>query len=213
MDDPGPTEGIIEGEPESLAAVSAAGGSAVIAYCAASGADAYVAETVVAALSTCRRAVVENADQSPAQLEKLLVTSTTDAARHVAGLDPSPVQQAAAVVALEGAVTAPLAPGLAPRIIRALVEAAPVTALGGDPAAVRRATEQHYIRMFDGQTAAAPAPQPPPPPPPAPIPPPPAPRPATAAGEAAWVPPELAELDAEALNTRALTPAGQWSTP
>ena len=45
------------------------------------------------------RAVVENADQSPAQLEKLLVTSTADAARQVAGLDPSPVQQAAAVVA------------------------------------------------------------------------------------------------------------------
>ena len=225
MDDPVPIEGIIEGEPESLAAVCAAGGSAVIAYCAAVGAEAYVAETVVAALSTFRRAVVENADQSPAQLEKLLVSSTADAARHVAGLDPSPVQQAAAVVALEGAVTAPLAPGLAPRIIRALVEAAPVTALGGDAAAVRRATEQHYIRMFDGQGAAAPAaPSPAPPPPraaapappvprPAATPPPPAPRPATAAGEAAWVPPELADLDAETLNARALAPAGQWSTP
>ena len=212
MDDPVPIEGIIEGEPESLAAVCAAGGSAVLAYCAAVGADAYVAETVVAALSTFRRAVVENADQSPAQLEKLLVSSTADAARHVAGLDPSPVQQAAAVVALESAVTAPLAPGLAPRIIRALVEAAPVTALGGDPAAVRRATEQHYIRMFDGQgvaTSAAPSPASDR----AATPPPPAPRPATAAGEAAWVPPELASLDAEALNARAVTRPAQWSTP
>ena len=214
MDDPVPIEGIIEGEPESLAAVCAAGGSAVVAYCAAVGADAYVPETVVAALSTFRRAVVENADQSPAQLEKLLVSSTADAARHVAGVDPSPVQQAAAVVALEGAVTAPLAPGLAPRIIRALVEAAPVTAIGGDPAAVRRATEQHYIRMFDGQGEAVPAaPSPAPPPGRAATPRPPSPRPATAAGEAAWVPPELADLDAEALNARALTRAGQWRTP
>ena len=38
MDDPVPIEGIIEGEPEALAAVCAAGGSAVIAYCSAVGA-------------------------------------------------------------------------------------------------------------------------------------------------------------------------------
>ncbi|MDP1846356.1 MAG: hypothetical protein Q8K79_01080 [Solirubrobacteraceae bacterium] len=206
MDDPVPIEGIIEGEPEALAAVCAAGGSAVIAYCSAVGASAYVAETVVAALSTFRRAVVEHADQSPSQLEKLLVSATASAARQVAGVDPAPVQQAAAVVALEGAVTAPLTPGLAPRIIRALVEAAPVTALGGDAAAVRRSAEQHYIRMFDGQAAAAPAHR-------AAARPPAAPRPATAAGEAAWVPPELAGLDAETLNAQALTPAGQWNVP
>ena len=154
MDDPVPIEGIIEGEPESLAVVCAAGGSAIVAYCAAVGADAYVAETVVTALATFRRGVVENADQEPAQLEALLLTSTAHAARRIAGVDPSPVQQAAAQVALEGAVTGPLTPGLAPRIIRALVEAAPVTALGGDAAAVRRATEQHYIRMFDRHQAA-----------------------------------------------------------
>ena len=202
MDDPVPIEGIIEGEPEALAAVCAAGGSAVIAYCSAVGADAYVAETVVTALATFRRAVVEYSDQSPSQLEKLLVSATADAARQVAGVDPAPVQQTAAVVALEGAVTAPLAPGLAPRIIRALVEAAPVTALGGDAAAVRRAAEQEYIRMFDGRAAAR-----------APARPPAAPRPATAAGEAGWVPPELTAIDAETLNARALTPAGQWNAP
>ena len=200
MDDPVPIEGIIEGEPEALAAVCAAGGSAVTAYCSAVGADARVAETVVAALSTFRRAVVEHADQSPTQLEKLLVSATAEAARRVAGVDPAPVQQAAAVVALEGAVTAPLAPGLAPRVIRALVAAAPVTALGGNATAVRRAAEKHYVRMFDSQARAAPRP-------------PAAPRPATAAGEAAWVPPELAGIDAEALNARALTPAGQWDAP
>ena len=51
MDDPIPIEGIIEGEPESLAAVCAAGGSAIVAYCSAIGAQAHVAETVVAALA------------------------------------------------------------------------------------------------------------------------------------------------------------------
>ena len=134
----------------------AAGGSAIVAYCAAVGANAYVADTVVTALANFRRGVVENADQEPAQLEHLLLTVTAAAARDVAGVEPSPMQHAAARFALEGAVTGPLTPGLAPRIIRALVEAAPVMALSGDAAAVRRATEQHYIRMFDGQQAPAP---------------------------------------------------------
>jgi hypothetical protein len=186
MDDPVPIEGIIEGEPESLAAVCAAGGSAVVAYCSAVGADAYAAETVVAALATFRRGVFESADPTPAELETLFVSATAEAARQVAGVDPSPVQQAAATVALEGAATAPLAPGLASRIIRALVEAAPVTALGGDATAVRRATEQHYIRMFDGDAAA---------------------------GAAAWIPPELARLDIEAINARALTPTAHGAMP
>ena len=180
---------------------------------------------VVAALATFRRGVVENADQEPAQLEALLLTSTAHAARRVAGVDPSPVQQAAAQVALEGAVTGPLTPGLAPRIIRALVEAAPVTALGGDAAAVRRATEQHYIRMFDRYPAAAPrrgrAASAPAPASPAPAPPPlspgrrrgrrrrrPTPRPPAAEG--AWIPPELAGLDADVANARAVTPPVQW---
>ena len=203
MDDPVPIEGIIEGEPESLAVVCAAGGSAIVAYCSAVGADAYVADTVVAALATFRRGIFENADQEPAQLDALLLTSTAHAARRVAGVDPSPAQQAAAHVAIEGAVTVPLTPGLAPRIIRALVEAAPVTALGGDTAAVRRATEQHYIRMFDRY----PAPTQPPPPPPAGA----GAGPRAAAGAGAWIPPELAGLDAEAANARAAATPVQWT--
>ncbi|HEV2060006.1 MAG TPA: hypothetical protein VGR11_11665, partial [Solirubrobacteraceae bacterium] len=135
MDEPVPIEGIVEGEPDALAAVCAAGGSAILAYCSAVGAHAHVADTVVAALSAFRRGVVEHADRDPSQLETLLLSCTADAARRVAGADPSPVQEAAAQVALENAVTAPLAPGLAPRIIRALVEAAPVSALDGDEAA------------------------------------------------------------------------------
>lgn len=193
MDEPVPIEGIIEGEPESLAAVCAAGGSAVLAYCSAVGADAHVAQTVVTALATFRRGVVEHADDDPSQLEQLLLSCSADAARRVAGVDPSPVQQAAAQVALESAVTTRLHPALAPRIIRALVEAAPVTALDGDVAAVRRAAEQHYTRMFDGQPAGAAAPgssagSPPP------------------ENRGGWVPPELAEVDVEAANARAVIP-------
>ncbi|MGI8730740.1 MAG: hypothetical protein ACR2LK_12270 [Solirubrobacteraceae bacterium] len=203
MDDPVPIEGIIEGEPQSLAAVCAAGGSAIVAYCSAVGADAYVADTVAAALATFRRGVFENAHQKSAQVEALLLTATAHAARRVAGVDPSPAQQAAAQVALEGAVTGPLAAGLAPKIIRALVEAAPVTALGGDAAAVRRATEQHYIRMFDHSPAPAqPPPRPPVAQPAGPIPP-------AAAG--AWIPPELAGLDAGAANARAVATPVQWT--
>ena len=148
MDDAVSIEGIIEGEPQSLAAVCAAGGSAVVAYCSAVGADGDVGETMAAALAAFRRGVFESADPTPAQVESLLGSATAEAARRVAGADPSPGQHAAATAALEAAATAPLAPGLASRIIRALVEAAPVTALGGDAAAVRRATEQHYIEMF-----------------------------------------------------------------
>ena len=197
MDEPVPIEGIVEGEPESLAVVCAAGGSAVLAYCAAAGAQERIEETVVTALATFRRGVVQHADQDPSQLEQLLVSCTMAAARRVARVDPPPVQQAAAQVALESAVTAPLAPGLAPRIIRALVAAAPVTALGGDVAAVRGAAEQHYAQMFDGRQAATSAP---------------AATSARGAGtEAAWVPSELADVDAWAANTLAVGPAGaQW---
>lgn len=195
MDEPVPIEGIIEGEPESLAAVCAAGGSALLAYCSAVGARADVADTVVTALATFRRGVVEHAGQDPEQLEKLLLACAADAARRTARVDPTPVQQAAAEVALESAVTAPLAPGLAPRIIRALVEAAPVTALDGDRAAVRRAAEQHYGRVFDGREARA------------------APTATTAgaaaAGQSTWVPPEVADVDVEAVNARAVRPRAE----
>lgn len=196
MDEPVPIEGIIEGEPESLAALCAAGGSAVLAYCATVGVRARVAETVVSALATFRRGVLEHADEEPARLEKLLVSCTADAVRRVARVDPSPVQEAAAQVALETAVTAPLHSALVPRIIRGLVEAAPVTALGGDAAAVRRATVEHYGRIWDGEQAAAPvaparavAPSPAPAPPAA--------RPPRDA-EGEWVPPELTGVDADA---------------
>lgn len=188
MDEPVPIEGIVEGEPRSLAVVCAAGGSAILAYCSAVGAQDGVAETVVTALATFRRGVVEHADRDPSQLQELLLSCTAAAARRVAGVDPPPVQQAAAQVALETAVTEPLAPGLAARVIRALVEAAPVSALDGDAAAVRRATQQHYGRMFDGQETAAAAP---------------------AATEGGWVPSEIAGLDAEAANARAVLPRGQ----
>lgn len=199
MDEPVPIEGIVEGEPESLAAVCAAGGSAVLAYCSAVGAWADLADTVVTALATFRRGVVEHADQDPSQLEELLLACTADAARRLAGVDPTPVQQAAAEVALESAVTSPLAPGLASRIIRALVEAAPVTALDGDPAAVRRAAEQHYARVFDGPQARAA----PPAPAPAPT------APAAAAGQSSWVPSEVADVDVEAVNARAVRPRAE----
>jgi len=199
MEDPVPIEGIIEGEPETLAVLCAAGGSAIVAYCSAVGADAYVADTVVAALATFRRGIVENAPEEPAQLEALLLTSTAHAARRVGGVDPSPMQQASAQVALEGAVTGPLTPGLAPSIIRALVEAAPVTALGGDAETVRRATEQHYIRMFERSPAPV---QPSPPRPPAG----PVARPRPAAGASTWIPPELVDLDVEVANARAAAP-------
>lgn len=189
MDEPVPIEGIVEGEPDALAAVCAAGGSAILAYCSAVGAHARVAETVVAALADFRRGVVEHADRDPWQLETLLLSCTADATRRVAGADPSPVQEAAAQVALENVVTAPLAPGLAPRIIRALVEAAPVIALDGDAAAVRRASERHYERMFDGRSPAAAS--------------------STAEG---WIPPELADLDAEAVNARAVIAPVRRST-
>lgn len=189
MDDPVAIEGIVEGEPQSLAVVCAAGGSAILAYCSAVGAQDRVAETVVTALATFRRGVVEHADQDPSQLEELLLSCTAAAARRVAGVDPPPVQQAAAQVALETAVTEPLAPGLAARVIRALVEAAPVSALEGDAAAVRQATHQHYARMFDGHEPAAASPP--------------------AATEGGWVPSEVADLDAEAANARAVIPRGQ----
>ena len=156
-----------------------------------------------AALAAFRRGIVENAPQEPAQLEALLLTSTAHAARQVAGVDPSPMQQASAQVALEGAVTGPLTPGLAPSIIRALVEAAPVTALGGDAEAVRRATEQHYIRMFERSPVPV---QPSPPPPPAG----PVARRRPAAGAGAWIPPELAD-DAEVANARAAAPPVRWT--
>jgi hypothetical protein len=191
VDDPIPIEGIIEGEPASLASVCAAGGSAIVAYCWAVGAETHIADTAVAALATFRRGVVENADQDPSQLEHLLLSATAHAARRVAGVNPSRDQLQAGQAALEGAVTGPLTPGLAPRIIRALVEAAPVTALGGDAGAVRRAAEEHYIRVF-GEA------QPPAPPP---------------AGAAAWVPPELLGLDDTKLNAGAVTSNAEWGPP
>ena len=221
MDEPIPIEGIVEGDPEVLAAVCAAGGSAVIAYCAVVGATAYVAEAVISALGDFRRGVVEHADQEPSQLQKLLLSATDDAVQLFAGVAPPPDRQAAAQAALEGAETTPLAPGLAPRIIRALVEAAPVTALGGDAIAVRRAAEQHYKRTFDRPQTPAAAPRraaPPPPaaaptPPPAPaLAPPPAAAPTPAASRppalAAWVPPELGD---GAANVPAVTPNKQWN--
>ncbi len=193
MDDPIPIEGIIEGEPASLAAVCAAGGSAIVAYCSAVGAaETRVAETVVAALTSFRRGVVANANQEPSQLETLLLAATDRATRQIAGVAPSPMQQAAAQTALEEAVTEPLTPGLAPRIIRALAEAAPVTALGGDVAAVRRAAEDQYARMFDGWQSPAGA----------------APPSGSAFG---WVPPEI--LTAPVSYAGALAAEPGWQTP
>ena len=174
MDEPIPIEGIVEGDPAALSAVCAGGGTAVLAYCVAAGVRTHVAETVVAALADFRRAVVADAGQKPEGLQDLLVRVTDEAVRNVAGITPTAALQATARVALEGAAPARLVPGLARRIISALVQAAPVTAYGGDPAAVRRAAEQHYARLF--------APRP---------------APATAAGAAQaadaadWVPPEI----------------------
>ena len=148
MDEPIPIEGIVEGDPAALGAVCAAGGTAVLAYCVAAGVRTHVAETVVAALADFRRAVVANAEQEPEGLQELLLEVTDEAVRNVAGITPTAARQATARVALEGAVPARLVPGLARRIISALVQAAPVTAYGGDPAAVRRAAEQHYARLF-----------------------------------------------------------------
>ena len=225
MDEPIPIEGIVEGDPEALAAVCAAGGSAVLAYCATVGAKADVHETVIAALAALRRGIVANADQEPSELQHLLLSVTDDAVRRVAGVLPSSPQRAAAQVALEGAATEPLPPGLPPRIIRALVDAAPVTAIDGDAEAICRAAEQHYNRVFDGQgapstphpaattppTAPEPAsPAPMAPPAPAPTLPPIVPTPAS--GTIGWVPPELAGLDVEALNARSVTPTGHGAT-
>ena len=149
MDEPIPIEGIVEGDPAALGAVCAAGGTAVLAYCVAAGVRTHVAETVVAALADFRRAVVAGGDeQEPDGLNDLLLTVTDEAVRNVAGIAPTAARQAAAEEALEGAAPARLVPGLARRIISALVQAAPVTAYGGDQAAVRRAAEQHYARMF-----------------------------------------------------------------
>ena len=194
MDDPIPIEGIIEGDPAALAAVCAAGGSAIGAYCAVLGAQAHAAETAVAALASFRRGVVANAQQEPSQLELLLLAATDRAARDVAGVTPSPLERAAAQSALEQAVTGPLPPGLAPRIIRALVDAAPVTALGGDVAAVRRAAEEHYVRSFDGGSATqARSPQPP------------------GTPAAAWVPTEILTEPASYAGAPLAEPG--WHTP
>ncbi len=171
MDEPIPIEGIVEGDPAALGAVCAAGGSAVLAYCAAAGVRTHVAETVVAALADFRRAVVANAGQEPSELQDLLLVVTGEAVRNVADVVPSPARLAAAQVALEGAVTARLVPALARRIISALVHAAPVTAYSGDAAAVRRAAEQHYARLFEARPAPGAA--------------------GTAAEPGAWVPPEI----------------------
>jgi len=171
VDEPIPIEGIVEGDPAALGEVCAAGGSAVLAYCAAAGVRTHVAETVVAALADFRRAVVANAGQEPSQLQDLLLVVTGEAVHNVAGVVPSPARLAAAQVALEGAVTARLVPALARRIISALVHAAPVSAYGGDAAAVRRAAEQHYVRRFDARPAPGAA--------------------GTAADAGAWVPPEI----------------------
>jgi hypothetical protein len=198
VDEPVPIEGIVEGDPEALAAMCAAGGSAVVAFCAAVGAEAHVAETVVTALASFRRGVVDNAHQEPSQLENLLLSATAQAARRMGGVTPTQAQLEAGQAALDGAVTGPLPPGFAPRIIRALVDAAPVTALGGDTAAVRRAAEQHYIRTFDSRPA--PVVQPPPF----------APRPAPAA-PAAWLPPEL--LDEGPASVPAPAAHAGWVTP
>ena len=195
MDEPIPIEGIVEGDPAALGAVCAAGGTAVLAYCVAAGVRTHVAETVVAALADFRRAVIANgAEQEPEELQDLLLTVTADAVRNVAGISPSASREAAASVALEGAAPARLVPGLARRIISALVQAAPVTAYGGDPAAVRRAAEQHYARLFAPRTA-----------------------PATAAGAAAaaadaanWVPPEIEGAGGEAVGGSDAATAATW---
>lgn len=196
MDEPIPIEGIVEGDPAALGAVCAAGGSAVLAYCAAAGVRTHVAETVVAALADFRRAVVANAGQEPSELQDLLLVVTGEAVRNVAGVVPSPARLAAAQVALEGAVTARLVPALARRIVSALVHAAPVTAYGGDAAAVRRAAEQHYARLFEARPAPGAA--------------------GTAADAGAWVPPEI--LGAGSAATAAgvaaeATSAATWRLP
>ncbi|MEA2195040.1 MAG: hypothetical protein QOG42_1474 [Solirubrobacteraceae bacterium] len=201
VDEPVPIEGIVEGDPEVLATMCAAGGSAIVAYCAAVGAQTGVAETAVAALATFRRGVVDNAHEEPSELEQLLLSATAQAARRMAGIKPSQARLKAGKAALEGAVTEPLPPGFAPRIIRALVDAAPVTALGGDATAVRRAAEEHYIRTFDDRHAqAVPPPAPPPPTPP------------PAAAPGAWLPPDLLD-DRAASSAPALAPDAAWGAP
>ena len=194
MDEPIPIEGIVEGDPAALGAVCAGGGTAVLAYCVAAGVRTHVAETVVAALADFRRAVVAGAEQKPEGLQDLLLRVTDEAVRNVAGITPTAARQATARVALEGAVPARLVPGLARRIISALVQAAPVTAYGGDPAAVRRAAEQHYARLF--------APRP---------------APATAAGAAQaaadgahWVPPEIEGAGGESVGGSDAATAAAW---
>jgi len=197
VDEPIPIEGIVEGDPAALGAVCAAGGTAVLAYCVAAGVRTHVAETVVAALADFRRAVIANgAEQEPEELQDLLLTVTADAVRNVAGISPSASREAAASMALEGAAPARLVPGLARRIISALVQAAPVTAYGGDPAAVRRAAEQHYARLFAPRPAPATAAG--------------AARAAAAADAANWVPPEIEGAGGEAVGGSDAATAATW---
>src|SRR4051812_33775980 len=102
MDDPIPIEGIIEGEPQALAAVCAAGGSAIVAYCWAVGAEAHLADTVVEALATFRRGVVANPGKEPSQLEHLLLSATAVTARRIAGINPTREELQTGQAALEG---------------------------------------------------------------------------------------------------------------
>ena len=191
MDEPIPIEGIIEGDPETLAVLCAAGGSAIVAYCSAVGVRENFAEIVVTALTTFRRGVVENAAQDPSQLQDLLLSATAQAAQWVAGVDPSRQQLAAGRAVLKSATIEPLAPGLAPQIIGALVAAAPVTALRGDAGAVRHAAEQQYVQRYDAQAGTTPTP---------------APR-APAVGPAAWIPPGLD------LPAATVAPTPGWNVP
>jgi len=144
---------IRDGDPQALAELCAAGGSAVVAYCETAGARPRVAEAAIRALATFRRRVAGDVDLAPEQLGLLLLSVTRDAALREGGAGVTREKMEAADASFGTGPPARLASGLARDMIGAIVAAAPVTADHGDGVALRDAIEQRYARIFEHVSA------------------------------------------------------------
>ncbi len=189
--------GIRDGEPQALAELCAAGGSAVVAYCEAAGARPRVAEAAIRALATFRYRVAGDVDLAPEQLGLLLLSVTRDAALREGGAGVTRESMEAADASFGIAPPARLAPGLARDMIGAIVAAAPVSAADGDGVALCDAIEERYTRIFE--QAGAPREEP-------------AAAQVSSAGSGvnSWVPADLQTPGTSGAETASSTPGSRW---
>jgi len=122
--------GLSEGDPEMLAALCGARATAVLAYCERAAPHKAVTAAVTA-FAVFRRTVADAREGEVADLDSVLLSAARDAVSDLGKVSISDDRRLAAETLYATSPPKPLSPELAGQIIRALVDAAPVTALDG----------------------------------------------------------------------------------